>query len=57
MKVTHWYFVVTESDGHESIVSYGDSSKYTLDQAVEKMVQKYGGDFRIATEEDMNHLL
>ena len=54
-KVTHWYFV-TDVKGKEEIVSYGDSGRYTQEEAFSKMQKKYPN-CRIATKEDMNRLL
>ena len=54
-KVVHWYFVVIEK-GKEQIVSYGDSRKYTQQEALDKMLLKYP-DCRIASKEDLDRLL
>jgi hypothetical protein len=54
-KVQHWYFVVIEK-GKEVIGSYGDSTRYTQEEAFNKMKIKYP-DCRIATEDDMDRLL
>jgi len=54
-KVIHWYFVIIEK-GKEQITSYGDSRKYTQQEALDRMLLKYPN-CRIASKEDMNRLL
>ena len=55
IKVTYWYFVITNKKGKEEIVGYGDSREYKQDEAFQKMKEKFPN-CRIATQEDENRL-
>ena len=50
-KVKHWYYVVDNK-----IVSYGDSSQYTEEEAT-KLIKKIYPTARVATKKDLDKLL
>lgn len=53
-RIIHWYFIVKEN-GKDTIVSYGDSSRYTQEEAFSKMKVRYPN-CKIATDQDVNRL-